>query len=529
MKSEQQVQQRRRVAAECAGAEYTFAAMTDEGVPLMRTGAETMSLGFPDAELVLGFVCAVGTDYDGVRRALSDYLKHYGYSSHEIKISGLLENLNTGQELRDDSEYRRIRTRMRAGNSACRRATRTDFLALVAASEILKSRVRADQGAPEPRPRTAHLLLTLKRPGEIETLRQIYGRGFYVIGVYATETQRLGFLKTRKGCTEEDARDLIARDRDEEDDFGQKTSEAFQLADIFVEADQSGEQLERFLQLVFGAPYITPDRDEHAMFLAYAASIRSAQFGRQVGAVLVSTQDDVLAVGCNDVPRFGGGLYWPGPDDQRDHIRGRDSNDQHKKEILEDIRRRMKDYLKPGVDVSDDIFEGSPLLDRTEFGRAVHAEMDALLSCARTGVSTAGGTLYTTTFPCHNCTRHLIVAGIRRVVYVEPYEKSKAQVLHNDSLVVKDTAPAQSRNTSGEMLCEHFVGIGPRRYFDLFSMRLSEGRDLKRKKDGKIVEWKPGTSLPPRVELAPTSYLQREEIAGRIVAAVVQETEEGAS
>ncbi len=33
----------------------------------------------------------------------------------------------------------------------------------------------------------------------------------------------------------------------------------------------------------------------------------------------------------------------------------------------------------------------------------VHAEMEALMSCARKGVSPLGGTLYCTTFPYHNC------------------------------------------------------------------------------------------------------------------------------
>jgi deoxycytidylate deaminase len=52
------------------------------------------------------------------------------------------------------------------------------------------------------------------------------------------------------------------------------------------------------------------------------------------------------------------------------------------------------------------------LYDLTEFGRAVHAEMEALLCCARSGVSPRFGSLFTTTFPCHNCAKHIIAAGI---------------------------------------------------------------------------------------------------------------------
>jgi len=54
-----------------------------------------------------------------------------------------------------------------------------------------------------------------------------------------------------------------------------------------------------------------------------------------------------------------------------------------------------------------------------------------------------------------------------------------------------------------------FVGVGPSRFFDLFSMKLSTGRILVREIEGKIVDWKPKkTSL--RVPILPTSYIQRE-------------------
>ena len=42
------------------------------------------------------------------------------------------------------------------------------------------------------------------------------------------------------------------------------------------------------------------------MFHAHAASLRSAQLGRQVGAALLSDLGDVIAVGANEVPRFRG-------------------------------------------------------------------------------------------------------------------------------------------------------------------------------------------------------------------------------
>ncbi|MGA7416115.1 MAG: deaminase, partial [Bryobacteraceae bacterium] len=159
------------------------------------------------------------------------------------------------------------------------------------------------------------------------------------------------------------------------------------------------------------------------------------------------------------------------------------------------------------------VLRNSLLWDITEFGRAVHAEMDALLSCGRNGVSTRGALLYATTFPCHNCTRHIIAAGVKRVVYVEPYAKSQAAQLHEDAIRVEATAIGRSSKTvrDAPVPFEPFIGIGPRRFFDLFSMVLSAGYSIERKnKAGRILEWIPRRDSKPRIAMAPSSYLQRE-------------------
>jgi len=52
----------------------------------------------------------------------------------------------------------------------------------------------------------------------------------------------------------------------------------------------------------------------------------------------------------------------------------------------------------------------------------VHAEQNAFLLAARHGNSTAGGTLYSTLRPCFGCVKEAIQAGIREIVYEEPYE-----------------------------------------------------------------------------------------------------------
>ncbi len=53
--------------------------------------------------------------------------------------------------------------------------------------------------------------------------------------------------------------------------------------------------------------------------------------------------------------------------------------------------------------------------------RTIHAETNAIIQAALHGVSTRGATCYVTHFPCINCTKVLINAGITRIVYAEAY------------------------------------------------------------------------------------------------------------
>ena len=51
----------------------------------------------------------------------------------------------------------------------------------------------------------------------------------------------------------------------------------------------------------------------------------------------------------------------------------------------------------------------------------IHAEMNALLYCAKEGIGTRGSKAYVTHFPCLNCTKALIQAGISKVYYLNAY------------------------------------------------------------------------------------------------------------
>ena len=58
---------------------------------------------------------------------------------------------------------------------------------------------------------------------------------------------------------------------------------------------------------------------------------------------------------------------------------------------------------------------------RHELCRGLHAEQNAIIQAAKHGTNINGSTLYCTTLPCGICTKMLINAGIRRIVYEEGY------------------------------------------------------------------------------------------------------------
>jgi deoxycytidylate deaminase len=111
----------------------------------------------------------------------------------------------------------------------------------------------------------------------------------------------------------------------------------------------------------------------------------------------------------------------------------------------------------------------------SEYGRVVHAEMVAICDAARNGKRLHRTHLYTTTFPCHNCTKHIIAAGISKVTYLEPYPKSKAKELHPDEIEIERSSPTRVSFVP-------FLGISPYRYRDIFEKG-------SRKRDGKALRW----------------------------------------
>lgn len=54
----------------------------------------------------------------------------------------------------------------------------------------------------------------------------------------------------------------------------------------------------------------------------------------------------------------------------------------------------------------------------------IHAELNSLGKCLEQGLSTSGATMYVTLSPCLECSKLLVRAGVRRVVYKDAYRRT---------------------------------------------------------------------------------------------------------
>lgn len=479
----------------------------------------------PHSDLVIGLVAPMGTSTTVVRDVFKRQLISLGYRFKTLKLSALLE-CRRGQLIAAS----RSRTRewycaaQRAGNEFCEEHSRADALGRLAIRRMSairdeREKVREPGATREP---YAFLISSFKRPAEVELFRAVYGKAFVLVGIDDTFearveqlAEKLADAENRKRTREDLARAtaLIATDYDEphasggkSSRYGQNVLRTYPMADAFIGARvpaQAAKHTRRIIDTMFTPSFKTPTKDEHAMVHAYMAGARSADLARQVGAAVVSPYGEVLSTGTNDVPRPGGGIYWEGDaDDARDFALGRNISKERRirlaREVVSILQANMKSEVpQPAagdnkVDASvphgntksevpqpvlddnqlDALLEDSQLLAIGEFGRTVHAEMDALTTACRLGVPVRGASVYTSTFPCHNCVRHLIAAGITSVVYMMPFDKSLAFELHSDAIASegRDFNPDKVR-----ML--QFVGIAPRRYLDFFEAGKDDRKD----------------------------------------------------
>ncbi|MBF0563365.1 MAG: deoxycytidylate deaminase [Alphaproteobacteria bacterium] len=345
--------------------------------------------------------------------------------------------------------------------------------------------------------RMVHIIDSIKHPAEHELLIDVYGDALWLIGVFAPEDIRKERLLA-KGVEDANIQAIFNVDEEEGVNHGQKVRETIEKSDFFVRNDGLNTEklkgvLRRYMSLLFGIEVNTPTRDEAAMYTAVSAAASSACLSRQVGAAIYSEAGELIGKGSNDVPKKGGGLYCY-EDQDNDHRCYKYGghichNDDRKKRLFQSIITSLVNdhFLAKTVEFDKVVrtLKRTGIKNLIEYSRAVHAEMEAIISVARAGKGgIVGSTLYCTTFPCHSCARHIVASGVKKVVYIEPYPKSLATTLHKDSISTRDS------EGEGHVLFLQYEGVAPKNIIKLFQQH------GERKADGRAIERPRETATP---------------------------------
>ena len=241
-----------------------------------------------------------------------------------------------------------------------------------------------------------------------------------------------------------------------------------------------------------------PSRDETLTTTAYAQSRLSSCLKRKVGAVIVAVKEattprevkldkslkevfTILSSGYNEVPlgttpcafdvtvkeectrdfikeeKAKDILYCPNCGEKIkfsitcDNCGNKISHFTKKCPKCKKIIEKSSECPKCKIKIFDKYLDsGGKLLDMC---RALHAEEQALINLAKIGSGSEPNLiLYTTTFPCNLCANKIVAAGIKKIVYAEPYPMQEAVHILSE----------------GGVSTEKFQGIKSSAYFRLY-------------------------------------------------------------
>ncbi len=436
-------------------------------------------------ELVIALCGAVGAGVKRLKSCVFNELKAANYHVVHIRLSDLIaETTVNSDEIKQLNGYPRYKKLQDLGDEL-RKDHSNSIIAELGIRKIahirnnLLSSGEVNGKAVKTTKKIAYIVDQIKHHEEIELFQEVYRKNFYLIGLLRTQNEREKNLREEGITNNFEIAKLIERDRNSNDKHGQHVEKAIQKSDYFIrnldELEKLSLSIKRLINLIHDVGNVTPKRDEKGLFSAYSASLSSACLSRQVGAAIMDKHGNIIATGCNDVPQFKGGLYnADGNYDKRCYNKSGCQNDKHKIQLKNQIKEILKDEgIKNPAEIANKIFNNSKAKSLIEYSRAVHAEMDAIISLARCeGSSSLGKTLYCTTYPCHNCARHIVAAGIERVIYIKAYEKSLAMDLHGDSICHVDN------KSDNKLLFQNFEGVSPLRYAEFFIYKREKKDEL---------------------------------------------------
>ena len=278
------------------------------------------------------------------------------------------------------------------------------------------------------------------------------GHSFYLIALECKASERFGRLAGVYGTDDQGLTEFTRdneNDRDQETSNGQQVALCVDLADALIINEDDVPLAELRGKLLDTVKVVTGEEPRYAkpneilMNFAYSAAHGSKCLKRQVGAVIVAAppgeMGDIVGQGFNENPH-------PTLPCLEEPEYGADSNKRKAGVCYRDIVR-VKSLLglsKQGAKCPNC---GNPITEpelqppwncgscddnlETYFWperamtlcTAIHAEVAALYAAGRRA---RDSTLYTTTYPCFQCTEQIIKAGINAIVFTEPYPDIRA-------------------------------------------------------------------------------------------------------
>jgi len=227
---------------------------------------------------------------------------------------------------------------------------------------------------------------SIRHPQEVEALRG-GPVPFHLLWVDAAPQTRLERMKARARPgdpqTLEDLERLEGLELRSDDPAGQQLEAVRSRADFVVRNDDDLTALHVEIQAVLSKTqfFERPGWDDYFMNIARVVASRSNCVKRKVAAVVVKDRR-IISTGYNGTPRG------------------------------------ARNCNEGGCPRCNDFTPGGTRLDEC---LCSHGEENAITQAAYHGVSLEGASVYTTFSPCLNCTKMIINAGLREVVYNAEY------------------------------------------------------------------------------------------------------------
>lgn len=310
-------------------------------------------------------------------------------------------------------------------------------------------------------PETKNAVIDGIRNGiEVEALRNRF-TNFYLLAVVAQKAVRWERIKKlyNNELTRFERDD--ERDSEDKDDHphGQQVGRCVNEADyVFINDDNRlgsqevrntklAEELWTDVELMLGLKPRDPHEHESYMAQAYALSHRSLCLKRYVGAVIVDQRGIPLASGFNENPvamqpcvKEFGCCY-------KDDLMHKELEERpflHCPECGHKNENLKKPWLCANPNCRADLKKKLYPSRNIEKCTALHAEERAILGLL--GRPASNATMYVTTFPCFQCARQIVEAGIKKVIYIEAYPiKEAADFLARNHVEVKPFSGFKAR------------------------------------------------------------------------------------